>query len=103
MECPCCTGSGQVKNPESMAIEVLRKLILGSQQDRVARMTVVVSDAVAAYLNNKKRRELSGIEDDSSLILQIEGREDVSPEHLTIAYVDSHGRDVKFADAHAST
>src|SRR5207249_1051991 len=52
-ECPGCSGTGVVKTPESMAIEVVRLLILASQQN-VATIVVTVNDGVATYLNNKK-------------------------------------------------
>src|SRR4029079_18022908 len=38
-DCPGCTGSGVVKTAESMAIEVVRLLIMASQQDDVAKIT----------------------------------------------------------------
>ncbi len=68
-----------MKTAESMAIEVVRTLILASQQEDVAKVAVTVSDEVATYLNNKKRRELAKIEDDSSISVQIYGREGVPP------------------------
>src|SRR6476659_5155778 len=53
-ECPCCTGRGVVKTAESMSIEVIRMLMLATQQPNIARVTVRVNDEVASYLNNKK-------------------------------------------------
>ena len=54
-----------VKTAESMAIEVVRLLILASpaRRDR-AEVTVTVADDVADYLNNRKRRELARLEDE---------------------------------------
>ena len=37
-ECPSCSGSGVVKTAESMAIEVVRLLILASQRPTIARV-----------------------------------------------------------------
>ncbi|HVU87191.1 MAG TPA: Rne/Rng family ribonuclease [Pirellulales bacterium] len=95
-DCPGCSGTGVVKTAESMAIEVVRTLILASQQEDVAKVAVTVSDEVATYLNNKKRRELARIEDNASISVQIYGREAVPPEHLVVECFDSSGRDVKF-------
>ena len=95
-DCPGCSGTGVVKTAESMAIEVVRTLILASQQEDVAKVAVTVSDEVATYLNNKKRRELAKIEDDSEISVQIYGREGVPPEHLVVECFDASGRDVKF-------
>jgi ribonuclease E len=95
-DCTCCHGTGVVKTAESMAIEVVRLLILASQREDISRVTVTVSDEVATYLNNKKRRELSKLEDDGNIVVQVLGREGVSPEHLILECQDSNGRELKF-------
>jgi ribonuclease E len=97
-DCPGCDGTGVVKTAESMAIEVVRLMILAAQREDVARVTITVSDEVATYLNNKKRRELAKIEDDGHIQIQILGSESVIPEHLLIECHDTNGREVKFKD-----
>ncbi|HEX3655005.1 MAG TPA: Rne/Rng family ribonuclease [Pirellulales bacterium] len=97
-DCPGCDGTGVVKTAESMAIEVVRLMILAAQREDVARVTITVSDEVATYLNNKKRRELAKIEDDGHIQIQILGSESVTPEHLLIECHDTNGREVKFKD-----
>ena len=94
-ECPGCNGSGVVKSAESMAIEVIRKLIMTAQSERVAKLTVTVEEEVATYLNNRKRRELMNLEDEHNLQVLVLGREDVSPEFLKIECEDNSGRDVR--------
>jgi len=94
-DCPGCCGSGVVKTAESMAIEVVRTLIMCTQNSDICKVSVCVCDDVATYLNNKKRRELSKLEDDNHLSVQIYGVEGVSPEHLAIECCDSQGREVK--------
>jgi ribonuclease E len=94
MDCPCCNGRAVVKKAESMAIEVVRMLMLASQQPGAARVTVRVSDEVASYLNNKKRKELSRLEDDGKLVVQILGSEGLYPEHLEIDCRDKDGREI---------
>ena len=66
-------ATGVVKTAESMAIEVVRLLILATQREGVAQVTVIVADEVATFLNNKKRRELAKLEDEGSVIIQILG------------------------------
>lgn len=83
-DCPCCHGRAVVKTSESMAIEVIRILMLAVQQPNCARITVTVQDEVASYLNNKKRRELHRLEDEGHLSLQVLGREDLHPEHMEL-------------------
>ena len=96
-ECPACNGTGLVKSPESMAIEVVRKLLLRSHLEQVSKITVTVEEEVANYLNNKKRRELAKIEDDNNVQIQVLSGEGLSPEYLKIDCVDANGREVKFA------
>ncbi len=94
-DCPCCTGRGVVKTAESMAIEVVRMLMLASQQPRASRVTVRVNDEVASYLNNRKRKEITRLEDDSGIIVQILGSESHFPEHLELEVRDSDAREIR--------
>jgi ribonuclease E len=95
--CPNCAGTGFVKTSESVSIEVIRAIMLASQEDGVTRITVTVSDEVANYLNNRKRRELAGLEDQASLVVQVFGREGVAPDHMVIQCLDANAREIKFS------
>ncbi len=95
-DCPCCSGTGVVKTAESMAIEAVRLLILVSQTEQVTQVTMSVAEEVAAHLNNKKRRELTRLEDEGKMTVQILGVEGVTPEYLTIECRDASGREVRF-------
>jgi ribonuclease E len=97
-DCPGCEGTGVVKTAESMAIEVVRLLILAAQKEEISRVTITVSDEVSTYLNNKKRRELAKIEDDGHIQIQVLGSESVTPEHLVLECHDNNGREVKFRE-----
>jgi ribonuclease E len=96
-DCVCCLGTGVVKTAESMAIEVVRLLILAGHQPDLARVTVTVNEDVATYLNNRKRRELTRLEDDNKITVHVVGREGASPEHLLIECQDASGRELKFS------
>jgi ribonuclease E len=93
-DCPCCSGRGVVKTPESMSIEVVRMLALASQQPKISRVTVRVNDEVATYLNNRKRREIMQLEDEAKMLVQILGSESHFPEHLEIECRDGEGREI---------
>jgi len=93
-ECPCCNGRSIVKTGESMSIEVIRMLMLASQQPNAARVTVRVNDEVASYLNNKKRREISRLEEEGGMTVQILGNESLWPEHLELDCRDAEGREI---------
>jgi ribonuclease E len=95
-DCPSCRGSGVVKSPESMAIDVVRLLIVAAQRPQISKVTVTVDAEVANYLNNRKRAELARLEDEGEMLVQIVAGEDVGPEHLVIQCSDAEGRDVRF-------
>lgn len=85
-----------MKSSESMAIEVLRKMMMAVQTDRVVKVTVTVEEEVATYLNNRKRRELTILEDQNNVEVVILGREGLSPEHLKIECEGADGRELRF-------
>jgi ribonuclease E len=95
-ECPSCGGTGLVKSAESMAIEVVRKLLQRSHSNQVARITVTVEEEVASYLNNKKRRDLVQLEQENNVEVLVVSGEGLSPEYLKIDCLDANGREVKF-------
>jgi ribonuclease E len=97
-ECPSCSGSGLVKSAESMAIEVIRKLLMCAHNERIARVSVTCEEEVANYLNNRKRRELTRMEDEYNLQVQVLSREDVAPEFLKIECEDASGREIRFVE-----
>ncbi len=90
-DCPCCGGRGIVKTPESMAIEVIRLLMLTSHQENCSHVTVTVNDEVATYLNNRKRKALMALEEVNDMVIQVIGREGLFPEHLSIEARDAKG------------
>jgi ribonuclease E len=95
-DCPCCGGSGVVKTSESMAIEVIRLLMLAAQRPEISRVSITVSVEVSEYLNNKKRRELARLEDDGKMSVQIHALKGVPPEHLEMDCRDSQDHEVRF-------
>jgi len=101
-DCPACHGTGQVKTAESMSIEVVRLLQLAANHPNVSRITVTVHSAVAAYLNNRKRRELNQLEQDGQKTITIRGTEIVPPEHLVFECLDTSGAECKVLSNGAS-
>jgi ribonuclease E len=95
-ECPSCGGVGMVKTPESMSIDVVRLLILASQREAIARVTITVSEETADFLNNRKRHELARLEQEGEMSVQVIGVKGVAPEHLVIQCRDKDEREVKF-------
>ena len=78
-----------------MALEVIRKLIMCCQHEKIVKLTVTVEEEVASYLNNRKRRELMNLEDEHGLQVLVLSREDVSPEYVKIESEDDAGRSIR--------
>jgi len=95
-ECTSCSGTGVVKTSESMAIEVVRMLMLAGQNGEIKKISLTVADDVATYLQNRKRRELAALEDEGGFTIQIFGKEDANAEHLQIECLNVAGREVRF-------
>ncbi len=93
-DCPCCNGAGQVKTDESMAIEVMRRLMTAANSDSVHRVDIEVQQGVATYLINRKRREITNLEEEYKVTVNIQARSDASPEHLGIRCFDEIGSEV---------
>ncbi|HEX3357799.1 MAG TPA: Rne/Rng family ribonuclease, partial [Tepidisphaeraceae bacterium] len=61
-DCPHCKGAGLVKTPESMSLDVMRRLAIAANDLKVARIELSVCPDVAFYLLNKKRQQLTDLE-----------------------------------------
>ena len=101
-DCPGCRGTGQVKTAESMAIEVIRLLMTAANREEVKAITCEIHDSVASYLNNRKRREITNIEERSEVTIVIDARNDVTPEHLRLRCADDIGSEIRVFEAVAS-
>ena len=62
-DCPHCKGAGLVKTPESMSLDVMRRLAIAAHDQRVVRVELAVCPDVAFYLQNRKRSPLAELED----------------------------------------
>jgi ribonuclease E len=62
-DCPHCKGAGLVKTPESMSLDVMRRIAIAINDLKVARVELAVCPDVAFYLLNKKRRSIARLED----------------------------------------
>jgi ribonuclease E len=80
-----------------MAIEVVRLLIPAAHHPKVVTIDVEVEVDVATYLNNRKRREISRLEDETEVAVQIVGREGLQPEEVVIVGRDKDSREVALA------
>src|SRR5204862_280676 len=73
-ECSHCRGTGLVKTPLSMSIDVMRMIQLAAFRKAAKTVEVHVHADVANYLLNKKRRDLLKWEDEGALTVSLNGR-----------------------------
>jgi ribonuclease E len=95
-DCPHCRGTGHVKTCESMSIDVMRLLQLAAHREHIHRIQVRVHEEVANYLLNKKRTEISKLEEMGEIAVHVEGISRSSPEMLEFICYDKNNNEVKF-------
>jgi ribonuclease E len=96
-ECTHCRGTGLVKTPQSMCIEVMRMIQLAAHRKLAKTVELNVHADVSNFLVNKKRREILKWEDAGGLTVSINGRVGVSPEFLEMRGYDNNGHEVPMA------
>jgi ribonuclease E len=95
-DCPHCGGTGQVKTCESMSIDVMRMLQLAAHHQGVHRVQIKVAEDAAHYLLNRKRREISKLEELGGIQVTISGVLAAAPESLDFVCYDNNNNEVKF-------
>lgn len=63
MDCPHCRGTALIKTPESVSLDVMRRLAAGATRADVHRLEVRLYPTVANYLLNRKRKSLVELEE----------------------------------------
>jgi len=94
-ECQHCTGTGHVKTPESMSLDVIRLVQVAACRDFIRSVEVIVTEEVANYLHNRKRKELANLEQVGHMTVQITGKPGAAPETLLMTCYDQNNNEVK--------
>jgi len=95
MDCPHCKGSGIIKNPESLALEVMRNLKLLASRDRVATIEVTLHPHVAEYVGNSKRASIARMEADAHKRIAIRCDSQMGIEQAAYRCVTDRGQEVR--------
>lgn len=88
-DCPHCKGSGLVKTPESMSLDVMRRLAIAAHDQRVARIELSVCSEVAFYLQNKKRAQLAQLESHSQKRIVLRGEATLGLDEVRLTLFDA--------------
>lgn len=77
--CSYCNGKGTVMSVESRAVSYLRRIWMGVTKGNVARVNGTLAMDVAAYLLNKKRKELTEVENRYGVSIILQGDPGIPP------------------------
>jgi ribonuclease E len=88
-DCPHCKGGGLVKTPESMSIDVMRRLAIGLNDLKVARVELAVGPEVAFYLLNRRRVQLAGLEEATKKSISIRSDPSLGLDEQRLALFDA--------------
>ncbi len=98
-DCTHCRGSGLIKMPESVTLDVMRLVQLAAHHDHVHKVTITVSSEVAYRILNTKRATISSIEEDTGKSIVIHGDESFTSDQIEYACEDGRGRSVSIGPA----
>ncbi len=93
-DCPHCKGSGHVKMPESVILDVMRIVQLAMHHEHVQKVIVTVADDIAYQLLNSKRVVLGQIESETGKTVVIRGDESFTSDQMEFICEDGRGRQV---------
>ncbi len=88
-DCPHCKGAGLVKTPESMSLDLLRRIAIAINDAKVVRVELGVCPDVAYYLQNKKRRAITELEDQTKKRVIIRADQTLGLDEMKLELFDS--------------
>ncbi|MDP9173637.1 MAG: Rne/Rng family ribonuclease [Planctomycetota bacterium] len=88
-DCPHCKGAGLVKTPESMSLDVMRRMAVAMSDGRVARVELIVCSDVAFYLQNKKRAQIVQLEQEMKKRVMIRSDQSIALDDVRFELYDA--------------
>ncbi|WP_165311866.1 ribonuclease E [Vibrio ziniensis] len=85
--CPRCSGTGVVRDNESLALSVLRLIEEEALKDNTSQVLAVVPVSIASYLLNEKRRSINHIERIQEVRITIVPNSDMETPHFEVVRV----------------
>ncbi len=93
-DCPHCRGTGQIKTPESMSLEVMRILQLAAHSRQVFRITLTASPKTALMVLNERRNALHQLQEASGKTIIVQADPTFAPDQIQVQCEDNRGRPV---------
>lgn len=83
--CPRCSGTGFIRDNESLALHILRKANEeASRAGRITKLHIVVPNEIAAYLTNEKREDILRLEKQHNIDLVVVPQANMQTPHFNI-------------------
>jgi ribonuclease E len=95
MDCPHCHGSGEVRVPDAVAADIMRRIALLFCHERIARAEVVCSSRVAGVFLSTRRNALHDLEERAGKRVDIRISEAFAMDRVDIYAYDDRGADIE--------
>ncbi len=95
MDCPHCHGSGEVRVPDAVAADCLRKAALLFCYERIHRVELVCSVRVASVLLSARRQALYELEERTGKRLDVRISETFGIDRVDLYAYDDRGADIE--------
>ena len=94
MDCPHCAGLGEIRMPDTVASDAMRRIQFVLDMERVSRLEVVCSAKVAAVMLSRKRRTLVELEDLFNKKIEVRISEAIAVDRVDLYAYDDRNADV---------
>ncbi len=93
-DCTHCSGSGEIRMPDAVAADVIRRTTLLFTFDRVRRVEIVCSTKVATEMLSGKRRMLHELEERTGKRVDVRISEAFAPDRVDLYAYDERNADI---------
>ncbi len=90
-DCPHCHGSALIKTPESVSLDVMRRLAAGMTRLDVTRIDVRAYPSVATFLLNRKRKALVELEEKTNKRITVIPDDKLAGDQIVLDPYDARG------------
>jgi hypothetical protein len=95
MDCPHCQGSGEVRVPDAVAADILRRIGLLFSYEKVGRVEVVCSARVAGVFLGTRRHALHDLEERHGKRVDLRISEAFAMDRIDLYAYDDRGSDIE--------
>lgn len=91
-DCHHCRGTGLIKTPESVALDVMRLITFAATREHIRSIEITVSPDVAYMLQNRKRAAICDLEAQQRRSISVRPDATVGVDHVNLQCFDHRGR-----------